>query len=113
MAIAIRAGLAAVSTDASMLVTIAPIEGISFALTYVGGVTYLGGRAPAGLASTAQGLLAATTGLATIAGSVLGGAVAGAITISGLFAACAAASLVATAVVAFAVRPAPSAAPGG
>ena len=39
----------------------------------------------------------------------LGGAVAGAITISGLFAACAAASLLATAVVAFAVRPSASA----
>jgi len=101
--IAIRAGLAALSPDATMLVAIAPIEGISFALTYVGGVTYLGGRAPAGLAGTAQGLFAATTGLGTITGSVFGGAIAGASTIATLFGVGAVASLAAAFVVSIAV----------
>ncbi len=52
------------------------------------GVTVVAERAPAGLQGTAQGLFAASTGLATIIGSLVGGLVAGALGIGGLFAVC-------------------------
>lgn len=82
---------------------IAPLEGIGFATVFVGGVTVVGARAPAGLQGTAQGLFAASAGLATIVGSVVGGAIAGALSIPGLFLICAAVSLVGTAIVAVAL----------
>ena len=52
---------------------------------FVGGVTVVAARAPAGLGGTAQGLFSASAGLATILGSLGGGAVAGALGIRGLF----------------------------
>ena len=57
-------------------------------------MTVLAARAPASLQGTAQGLFAGASGLATIIGSVAGGAIAEAIDIPGLFLLCAA-SLVA------------------
>jgi MFS family permease len=62
-------------------------------------VTVVGARAPAALQGTAQGLFAASAGLATIIGSVAGGVIAGALSIPGLFLVCAAVSLVGTAIV--------------
>ena len=49
-------------------------------------MTVVAARAPAGLGGTAQGLFSASAGLATILGSLGGGAVAGALGIRGLFA---------------------------
>ncbi len=103
LAFALRALLAAIIVDPVGLVLIAPLEGIGFACVFVGGVTVVGARAPAGLQGTAQGLFAAASGLATIIGSVAGGAIAGALGIPGLFLLCAAGSLIGTAIVAVAL----------
>ena len=78
----------------AQLLAIAPLEGIGFACVFVGGVTVLAGRAPAGTGGTAQGLLTGGAGLATIVGSVAGGAIAAAIGIPGLFTICAVVSVV-------------------
>jgi PPP family 3-phenylpropionic acid transporter len=101
---AVRAAVAAVASDPFLLVAIAPIEGAAFGLFYVGGVTFVAERAPAGLNATAQGVLTAVAGLAAIVGSAAGGAVAGALEIEGLFAASAAIGAVAAFVIALAVR---------
>lgn len=66
-------------------------------------MTVVAARAPAGLQGTAQGLFAAASGLATIIGSVAGGAIAGALDIPGLFLLCAAGNLIGTAIVALAL----------
>ncbi len=101
---AVRAAAAAAATDATMLVLIAPIEGLAFGLSFVGGVAFVSARAPAALAATAQGVYAGVAGLAAIAGSLSGGLVAGAVTIPGLFALGALLSGLAAVVIAFAVR---------
>jgi PPP family 3-phenylpropionic acid transporter len=99
VAFALRAILAAVVTDPTALVLIAPLEGIGFASVFVGGVTVVAARAPAGLGGTAQGLFSASTGLASIIGAAFGGALAAVLGIPGLFLACGAISLVGTAIV--------------
>jgi len=99
----IRAALAALANDPVVLLAIGPLEGCAFGLFYVGGVGFMAERAPSGLATTAQGLFSAISGLASIVGAAVGGVVAGAISIPGLFASCAVASLVAALVVAIAV----------
>lgn len=101
---AIRAAAAAFATDVTTLVLIAPLEGVAFGLSFVGGVAFVSQRAPAGLAATAQGVYAATAGLASILGAGLGGVIAGAVTIPGLFAIGAVLSGLATIVIAVAVR---------
>jgi len=93
LAFALRAALASLATDPVALVAIAPLEGLGFAGVFVGGVTVIAARAPAGLQGTAQGLFAASGGLAAIIGSVAGGAIAGALGIAGLFGVCAAVGL--------------------
>ena len=103
IAFALRALLAALATDPIALVLIAPLEGVGFASVFVGGVTVVAARAPAGLGGTAQGLFSASSGLATIIGSVSGGAVAAAFGIRGLFLVCGAISLVGAAIVAVAL----------
>ncbi len=99
----LRAVLAAVAVDPLALVLIAPLEGLGFACVFVGGVTVLAARLPGSLGGTAQGLFSASAGLATIIGSVMGGTVAGAVGISGMFAASAAIALVGAIVVGYAV----------
>ena len=94
---ALRAAGYALTDDAALLIAISGLAGVGFALFLVGGVTYVGSKAPQGLAATAQGILTGVSfGLATVLGSGLGGAVAGALTIPGLFAACALLGLLAT-----------------
>jgi MFS family permease len=92
-----------VAVDPVALVLIAPLEGLGFACTFVGGVTVLAARLPMSVSGTAQGLLSSSTGLATIFGSIVGGTVAGAVGISGMFAVSAAIGVVGTAVIAFAI----------
>jgi MFS family permease len=99
-----------VASDPVALVLIAPLEGLGFACVFIGGVTVVAARAPAGLQGTAQGLFSASAGLATIIGSIGGGAIAGALGIPGLFAVCAAVGLVGTGLLAVALlRPGRSA----
>jgi PPP family 3-phenylpropionic acid transporter len=114
IAFAIRALLGALVTDPTALVVLAPLEGFGFASVFVGGVTVVAERAPAGLQGTAQGLFAASTGLATIIGSLVGGLVAGALGINGLFAVCGVVGLAGSAILAVALlgpRRAPAPAP--
>ena len=99
----LRALLASVIVDPVALVLIAPLEGLGFACVFVGGVTLVSARAPAGMQGTAQGLFAASSGLATIIGAVVGGAIAGALSIPALFLTCAAVSLVGTVILAVAL----------
>ena len=107
LAFALRSALAAMAVDPAMLVAIAPLEGIGFAGAFVGGVTVLAARTPAGTGGTAQGMLTGSSGLATIMGSTLGGVIATAIGIPGLFVICAVVSVVGASIVAFAIaRPA-------
>lgn len=101
---AVRAALAAAATSAGWLVAIAPLEGLGFALFFVGGVGFVSSRAPAGLAATAQGVFSAIVGLASILGAGLGGLVAGSTSIATLFAVTAAGGVLATGVVALASR---------
>ena len=103
IAFALRAVLAALAVDPIGLVVIAPLEGLGFASVFVGGVTIISARAPAGLQGTAQGFFSASSGLATIIGSIAGGAIAGALSISVLFLVCAGVSLVGSVIVAVAL----------
>ncbi len=103
LAFALRGLLGSIIVDPLALVLIAPLEGLGFACVFVGGVTVLGARAPSGLQGTAQGLFAAASGLATIVGSVAGGAIAGAVGIPGLFLAMAGVSVTGTVVMAAAL----------
>ena len=104
MAYAIRAALAASFPDAGQLVAIAPLEGLGYGLLFPASVGFIAARAPVGLAATAQGVLSATLGLAAIAGSALGGLIAGATTIGALFAASAFAGVAGAVMLAIAAR---------
>lgn len=99
----IRGVVAAVAADPVALVLIAPLEGLGFACAFVGGVTVLAARLPTSLGGTAQGLFSASAGLATIIGSVVGGTIAQAVGIPGMFAVTAGIGLVGTVVIAFAM----------
>jgi PPP family 3-phenylpropionic acid transporter len=103
LAFALRALLGSIVLAPAALVLIAPLEGIGFAFVFVGGVTVLAARAPASLQGTAQGVFAGASGLATIIGSVAGGAIAQATDIRGLFLLCAGSGLIGTAIVALAL----------
>lgn len=85
-AYAVRAALAAASPDARFLVAIAPLEGLGYGLLFPGSVGFIAARAPSGLAATAQGVLSATLGLSAIAGSALGGIIAGSTSMETMFA---------------------------
>ena len=102
-AFTLRAFVAALATGPLGLVLVAPLEGVAFACFFVGAVTVLSVRIPASLVGTGQGLFSASTGLATIIGSVGGGAIAGAFSIPTLFAACGVLGLVGAGIVALAV----------
>lgn len=103
MVFAVRGVLAALAVDPIQLVLIAPLEGLGFACAFVGGVTVLAARLPTSLGGTAQGLFSASAGLATILGSVIGGAIAGLVGIPGMFAASALIGMTGTIVLGYAV----------
>jgi MFS family permease len=103
LAFVLRAVLAAIATDPVSLVLVAPLEGLGFACAFVGGVTVLAARLPAALGGTAQGLFAASAGLATIVGSVVGGTIAGAVGIAGMFGIVGAIGLTGSVVIGYAV----------
>jgi PPP family 3-phenylpropionic acid transporter len=101
---AARDFVAALAPSGAVLVAIAPLEGAAFGLFFVGGVSFVAARAPAGLAGTAQGLFSATTGLATIIGTGAAGAIGAWLSIPGMFAVAGAIGVVAAIVVADAAR---------
>jgi len=100
---ALRGVLGALAVDPVQLVLIAPLEGLGFACAFVGGVTVLAARLPTSLGGTAQGLFSASAGLATIFGSVVGGMIAGAVGIPGMFATSALIGMIGTVVLGYAV----------
>lgn len=104
MLLALRALLSAVAPSPFSLVLIAPLEGVGFALVFVGSVTTLGGQVQPSLGGTAQGLLTACGGLAAIVGSAAGGAVADVAGIPGLFAGAGLVGIVGTATMAAGLR---------
>jgi MFS family permease len=100
-----RAVIAALTTDPIVLVIASGINGIGFACFLVGGVTYVSRRAPPELAATAQSVFQGFgMGLGQIVASAGGGALAGAVTLPGLFLVSAAIGSAATGIVAAAVR---------
>jgi PPP family 3-phenylpropionic acid transporter len=105
IAFAIRAaGIALLASPAGLVVTMI-IEGFAYGTFFTGGVMFVSQRAPRALAATAQGLFASVSGLAVIAGGGLGGLVASAVSLRGLYAVCAALSAVAAVATWYAVRP--------
>lgn len=100
---ALRSALAALARDPVALIAIAPIEGLGYALFFVGGVDFVSHRAPRGLSGTAQGVYTATGGLSSIIGAAAGGALAGALSIPWLFGACAVLGALGAGVIAYAV----------
>jgi PPP family 3-phenylpropionic acid transporter len=103
-AYAVRAGLAAASPDARLLVAIAPLEGLGYGLLFPGSVGFIAARAPSGLAATAQGVLSATFGLSAIVGSALGGIIAGTTAIGVMFAVAAGGGVAGAVLLALAAR---------
>lgn len=104
---AVRAAGFALFPDPAALAAISLLGGIAFALFYVGTVTYVARHAPPGLRATAQGIFTGSAmGIGMVLGSMIAGFVAAALTIPGLFAACAVGTVLAAAVVAWAVLPA-------
>ena len=103
--IAIRSVVAAVATDAPMLLSAAVFGGLGFALFFVGGVTYVSTRVPPQLAATAQGIFQGIgSSLSQVTASLLGGALAAVLGIQGLFGVAIAVGVAGTAIVAVAVR---------
>jgi PPP family 3-phenylpropionic acid transporter len=87
LAFAVRAGLWALASDPLLFVAIAPLGGIGYALFYVGTVTYVSRAVPPSVQATAQGLFSGTAfSIGSILGSVIGGQLAAALSIPGMFA---------------------------
>jgi PPP family 3-phenylpropionic acid transporter len=86
LAYAVRAALAAAAPNAGWLITLSPLEGLGYGLLFPASVGFIAARAPVGLAATALGVFSASLGLSAIAGSALGGLLAGSTTIGTLFA---------------------------
>jgi MFS family permease len=108
LAYAVRAMLATLAPSAAWLVAISPLEGIGYGLLFPASVAFVATRAPVGLSATAQGVLSATIGLSAILGAALGGILAGASSITALFAVAAAGGVVGGVMLALAARaPAP------
>jgi PPP family 3-phenylpropionic acid transporter len=87
LAFALRAALWAVTRDPLLYVAIAPLGGIGYALFYVGTVTYVARAVPPSVQATAQGLFSGTAfSIGSILGAIVGGQLAAALTIPGMFA---------------------------
>jgi PPP family 3-phenylpropionic acid transporter len=87
LAFAVRAALWALTSDPLLFVAIAPLGGIGYALFYVGTVTYVSRAVPPSVQATAQGLFSGTAfSIGSILGSIIGGQLADALTIPGMFA---------------------------
>lgn len=86
LAFALRAAGWALTPDPLLFIAIAPLGGIGYALFYVGTVTYVSRAVPTSVQATAQGLFSGTAmSIGSILGSIIGGQLAPALTISGMF----------------------------
>lgn len=105
---AVRAGIYAVAGTPAALVLGGIPEGMGYGLFFVASVGYVAELAPRGRIATAQGVLSAVAfGMATVTGSSVGGVVATAVTIPGLFAGATAFTILAIVAVVIALRMAP------
>jgi PPP family 3-phenylpropionic acid transporter len=103
--LAARAVVAAVALDPAVLLSASIFGGLGFALFFVGGVTYVSNRVPPELAATAQGIFQGIgSSLSQVTASLVGGAMAAALGIQGLFGVAIAVGLAGTAIVAVAIR---------
>lgn len=103
---AVRAAGFALAPSVALVLIVAPLGGVGFAFFFVGTVTYVARVAPPRLQATAQGIYSGTAfSVGTILGAVLGGQVAGVLTLRGLFGACAILAAAAAVVIAAAVVP--------
>ncbi len=107
--LAVRAFLAGVADSPAILVAIAAIGGLGFALTLVGGVTFVSRLAPPELQATAQGIFqGVTTSVGAIAAGGLAAVLAAPLGLQGLYVFVSVLGLVAAAIVAVAVRTRPT-----
>jgi MFS transporter, PPP family, 3-phenylpropionic acid transporter len=97
------AGVALVASPAGLLITML-VEGFAFGAYFTGGVMFVSQRAPRSLGATAQGLFASVSGLAVVLGGGIGGLVADALSLRGLYAVCGVASAAAAVVTWLTVR---------
>ncbi len=105
---AARAALYAVAGTPEVLVLGAALEGMGYGLFFIASVGYVAEIAPRGRIATAQGVLSAVGfGMATVVGSTVGGVVATAFTIPGLFTLTTFVSIAAVVAVVIALRMAP------
>ncbi|HET7026595.1 MAG TPA: MFS transporter [Candidatus Limnocylindrales bacterium] len=101
LVLAVRALGCALAPSPEVLVAVTALQGIGFALSFVGGVAHVARLSPRRLGATAQGVFAgATVGLGAIVGSGMGGLIVGFVTLPGVFALSAAGSVVSAALVA-------------
>jgi MFS transporter, PPP family, 3-phenylpropionic acid transporter len=90
----------ALVSDPILYVLIAPLGGVAYGLFFVGTVTYVSRAVPATVQATAQGIFTGTAfSMGAIIGSVVGGELASALTISGMFGVAAVATLVGAGIV--------------
>jgi predicted MFS family arabinose efflux permease len=89
-----------------ILVALAPLSGIGFALFQVGVVTYVARSAPPGARATAQAVFSGTAfSLGNIAGATLGGQLGGMVGLGRLFGVAALGALIAAIVIWWAIVP--------
>lgn len=97
----------AVFVSPSVLIAASAIQGAGYGLLLIGGIAFVSRQAPKGTAATAQGILNAVTfSLSSIVGSGVGGQIAAAVTIRGLYAITAGLGAIAIVLFAMAVLPA-------
>ena len=110
--LAVRSVLAALATEPTGLLVAALFAGLGYALFFVGGVTYVSARVPAELAATAQGIFQGVgSSLSQVTAALLGGVLAAAVGIQGLFGIAIALGAAGTVIIFLAVRR-PAAPPG-
>ena len=106
LAYVVRSTAFALTNDPVILVALTPLSGVGFALFQVGMVTYVARSAPPGMRATAQALFSGTAfSLGSIAGSTLGGQLAGMVGLGRLFGFAAVGALIAAVVIWWAIVP--------
>jgi MFS family permease len=97
-----------------LVVAVSPLAGVAFAFFYVGTVTWVAGALPRHVQATAQGIFTGTAvSIGAIGGSIIGGVIAGAISLPALFAFAAVGHALGAIVVWQAIGRRPASAPAG
>ncbi|MBI2780941.1 MAG: MFS transporter [Chloroflexi bacterium] len=103
--LAARSVVAALASDPIGLLAASVFAGFGYALFFVGGVTYVSARVPPQLAATALGIFQGVgSSLSQVTAAVLGGVIAAAVGIQGLFGIAIALGAAGTAIIFLAVR---------